>query len=315
MSEIRQYITQWALDEGFTAVGFSKAEKLEREADFLPDWIQQGRPGKMSYLERNVDMRTDPTLLHPGTKTVISFVFNYFQNNPTLSQSPKISTYALGRDYHKVLKKKLKSISKKIIENIAPEANIRYFTDSAPILEKEWARRAGLGWVGKNALLIHPKRGSYFFLAEMLIDIDMDDEPELAIKDHCGTCTRCIDACPTGAIDPQGYTIFASKCISYLTIELKDEVIDPVFKHKMEGWAFGCDICQQVCPWNKFASPQQEADFNPVSELNNLTASDWEEMTQEEFDRIFFQSPIKRTGLSGMQRNVNFLDSSDTNQV
>ncbi|MCO6460293.1 MAG: tRNA epoxyqueuosine(34) reductase QueG [Saprospiraceae bacterium] len=308
MSDLRQQIRDWALEEGFAAIGFSKAESLDKEAAFLKEWVSEGRPGKMSYLERNEDLRTNPVLLHPGTKTVISLVFNYYQENPTMTKGPKISTYALGRDYHKVLKKKLKSISRKIIENIAPEANIRYFTDSAPILEKEWARRAGLGWVGKNALLIHPKRGSYFFLAEILIDLDLAPEPEKVIRDHCGTCTRCIDACPTDAIDPEGYTIQANKCISYLTIELKDDEIDSAFKGKMEGWAFGCDICQQVCPWNKFATPTVEEGFVRVPQIGELTPEDWKNMTQETFETIFLQSPLKRTGLKGMKRNVEFID-------
>lgn len=307
MDDVRGYITGLALDEGFTAVGFSRSEYLEKDEHYLQDWLLKGSHGAMSYLERNLDLRTDPSILNPGTRTVISLIYNYNQDNPTRDKSLKISTYALGRDYHKVIRKKLKNISRKILENVAPDANIRYFTDSGPVLEKEWARRAGLGWIGKNTLLIHPKRGSYFFLAEILIDLDIAVDDTLAIRDHCGTCTRCIEACPTDAISPDGYKLDASRCISYLTIELKDEALPDEFKGKMEDWVFGCDICQQVCPWNKFSTPTREADFTPVSGIAEIMPEDWQQMTPERFESIFFQSPIKRTGLEGMKRNVQFV--------
>jgi len=306
MSDLRAYITELAQKEGFASIGFSKAQSLQREIPLLESWLKEGRQGKMSYLERYGDLRTDPAKLHPGTRTVISLAFNYYQDNPTLRSGPRIATYALGKDYHKVLKKKLKSLARKIKESVAPEANIRFFTDSAPILEREWARRSGLGWMGKNTMLIHPKRGSYFFLAELLIDIEIEED--IAIRDHCGTCTRCIDACPTGAIDPGGYVMDGSKCISYLTIELRDEAIGESFKDKMEGWAFGCDICQQVCPWNRFSTTHQEEDFDLLPEIGKLTPEDWKNMDQEKFDLLFAQSPIRRTGLKGMQRNVTFLE-------
>lgn len=311
MDDVRGYITNLALDEGFTAVGFSRSEYLEKAEEYIQDWLIRGKHGKMSYLDRYLDLRTDPSLLNPGTRTVISMIYNYNQDNPTRDKGLKISTYALGRDYHKVIRKKLKNIARQILENVAPDANIRYFTDSGPVLEKEWARRAGLGWVGKNTLLIHPKRGSYFFLAEILIDIDIPVEDNAAIRDHCGTCTRCIDACPTDAISPDGYKLDASRCISYLTIELKDEELPDEFKGRMEDWVFGCDICQQVCPWNKFSSPTQEADFTPVPGIGDIAAEDWQNMTQEQFERIFLQSPIKRTGLDGMKRNVEFVKKEE----
>lgn len=309
MDVIKQNIINHALSLGFSTVGFSRAEFMEEEALRLKEWLDKGYQGKMEYMNNYFELRTDPSKLHQGTKTIISLTFNYYNpENEIHDDKPKIAMYALGKDYHKVLKSKLKELSALLKANISPDLNIRYFTDSAPILERDWAKRSGLGWVGKNTLLINPKSGSYFFLAELLIDLEI--EPDVPIKDHCGTCTRCIDACPTDAIAETGYVMDGSKCISYLTIELKDENLDPQFKDKMEGWAFGCDICQQVCPWNRFSVPHAEALFEPKESLLNLSKEDWMEMTQEEFDEIFHNSPIKRTGLNGMKRNVNFLPQS-----
>jgi len=306
MNLIKENIINLAKELGFSSVGFSVADNMEVESHRLKRWLAEGNQGEMNYLERYDDLRTDPRKLHPGTKTIISLSFNYY--NPNLTQDedlPKIAMYALGEDYHKVLKKKLKELSNKIRQEINPDVNIRFFTDSAPILEREWARRSGLGWVGKNTMLIHPRQGSFFFLAELLIDLEIEADQE--IKDHCGTCTRCIEACPTDAISEEGYWMDGSKCISYLTIELKEEEIDSEFKEKMEGWAFGCDICQQVCPWNKFSKPHHEIAFEANPELINLTKEEWLNLDQETFDEKFSKSPIKRTGLKGMKRNVEFL--------
>lgn len=306
MDLIKQNIINMAQQLGFSSVGFSRADEMELESERLKLWLAKGNQGEMKYLERYEDLRTDPRKLHPGTKTIISLSFNYYNPDVISSEDqPKIAMYAYGEDYHKVLKKKLKELSAQIKAEINPDVNIRFFTDSAPILEREWARRSGIGWVGKNTMIIHPRHGSYFFLAELLIDLEI--EPDVAIKDHCGTCTRCIDACPTDAIAQDGYVMDGSKCISYLTIELRDGKIDDSFKEKMEGWAFGCDICQQVCPWNKFSEPHSEEAFKPNSELINLTEIDWLEMEEGEFNEKFSKSPIKRTGLIGMKRNVGFL--------
>ena len=307
MDLIKQNIINHALSLGFSSVGFSKAEFIEEESIRLKQWLDSGYQGKMDYLNNYFDLRTDPTLLHEGTQTIISLTFNYYNPSETSgNEVPKIAMYALGEDYHKVLRKKLKELSNLLKNTIDPGLNIRYFTDSAPIMERVWAKKSGLGWVGKNTLLINPKSGSYFFLAELLINLEI--EPDVEINDHCGTCTRCIDACPTDAIAKDGYTMDGSKCISYLTIELKEDEIPIEFKDKMEGWAFGCDICQQVCPWNRFSKPHNEIAFNPNPELLNLTSQEWMTMDQETFDEKFAQSPIKRTGMKGMKRNVGFLE-------
>ena len=255
-------IKEYAKTIGFDGIGFAKAQKLNQEAIRLENWLNKKHHGKMSYMEQNFDKRVDPTLLVPGAKTIISLSYNY--HNPVKnkdSDAPKIASYAYGRDYHKVVKKKLKYLFE-YIQSIAGNVEGRYFVDSAPVLEREWAARSGLGWVGKNTLLIKPKNGSYFFLAEIILDLEI--EYDAPIKDYCGTCTRCIDACPTNAISPNGYLLEASKCISYLTIELRDE-IPYEFKDKMEGWMFGCDICQEVCPWNRFATKHNEEDLDRKS--------------------------------------------------
>ncbi|MFK7933958.1 MAG: tRNA epoxyqueuosine(34) reductase QueG [Saprospiraceae bacterium] len=292
---------------GFSYVGISKAERMDAEAKRLEEWLNQGYQGKMQYLENHFEKRVDPTLLVPGAKSVVTLLYNYYteaeQVDPT---APKIAKYAHGKDYHFVVKDKLRELLNTLNEKIG-EINGRCFVDSAPVLERDWARRSGVGWVGKNTLLIHPKAGSYFFLAELIIDLPLiSDSP---IKDFCGTCTRCIDACPTNAISPAGYVMDGSKCISYLTIELKDE-IPTEFSKQMEDWMFGCDICQQVCPWNRFSSPHQEADFSPHPELLNMRKSDWLELTEEVFRTIFRKSAVKRTKFKGLQRNIHFLYSN-----
>lgn len=255
-------------------------------------------------MENHFEKRIDPTKLVPGAKSVVVLMHNYFPKEVQKNMdAPKIARYAYGQDYHFVLKRKLKALIYFIEENIG-EVNGRCFVDSAPVMERDWARYAGVGWTGKNTLLIHPKAGSYFFLAELIIDLElMTGHP---MKDYCGTCTRCIDACPTEAISPQGYLLDASKCISYLTIELRDEIPEE-FNGQMEGWMFGCDICQEVCPWNRFAKTHQEPAFEPHPELMKMEKKEWEEITEEVFKKIFKKSAVKRTKFSGLKRNIEFL--------
>ncbi len=258
----------------------------------------------MGYLANHFDKRVDPTKLVEGAKTVVSLMYNYFpENTQTDPDAPKISRYAYGQDYHFVIKNKLRQLLDFIRESIG-EVNGRCFVDSAPVLERDWASLSGLGWIGKNTMLIHPRKGSYYFLAELIIDLELEaDHP---IRDHCGTCTRCIDACPTEAISPQGYLMDGSKCISYFTIELK-EAIPEEMKGKFENWAFGCDICQEVCPWNRFAEKHQEPAFEPHPDLLDMKQKDWEEITEEVFRKVFKKSAVKRTKFSGLKRNIRFL--------
>lgn len=293
---------------GFEFVGFARAERLDEAAQRLEQWLHQNAHGRMGYMEQHFDLRIDPTRLVPGAKTVICLTFNYFteqkQVDPT---APKISQYAYGEDYHQVVKDRLKTLFQFMQDSIG-EIDGRCFVDSAPVMEREWAQRAGLGWNGRNTLTINPKRGSHFFLAEIICDLPLlYDDP---IRDHCGTCRRCIDACPTEAIAPEGYFLDASKCISYLTIELRDE-IPPQFQQQMENWMFGCDICQDVCPWNRFSQPHQEPAFEPQPELLQLTRCDWQELTVETYTRIFKKSAVKRVKYAGLQRNISFLMDND----
>lgn len=293
-----------ALRLGFESVGFARAEPLDEEARRLEAWLQQGAQGKMGYMENHFDLRIDPTKLVPGAKSVICLSFNYHnpekQHDP---EAPKISQYAYGHDYHQVVKARLRQLLAFMQEQIGAISG-RCFVDSAPVLEREWARRAGLGWNGRHTLTIHPKRGSYFFLAEIICDLPLQyDEP---IRDHCGTCRRCIDACPTEAISPEGYFLDASKCISYLTIELR-EAIPTEFKDKMANWMFGCDVCQDVCPWNRFAQRHQEPAFEPHPDLLEMNRRDWLELTEEVFSKVFQKSAVKRAKFAGLKRNLDFL--------
>lgn len=289
---------------GFEFVGFAQAERLDEAARRLEAWLHQGAHGKMAYMANHFDLRIDPTQLVPGAQSVICLAFNYHnpekQHDP---EAPKISQYAYGEDYHHVVKDRLKALLSFMQAEIG-EINGRCFVDSAPVLEREWAARAGLGWNGRHTLTIHPRRGSYFFLAEIICDLPLVyDDP---IRDHCGTCRRCIDACPTEAISPEGYFLDASKCISYLTIELRNE-IPPAFKGKMDNWMFGCDVCQDVCPWNRFAQRHSEPAFEPHPELLDMTRRDWLELTEAVFGRVFRKSAVKRVKFGGLQRNVGFL--------
>lgn len=299
-----QAIKEKANALGFLSCGISQATFLEEEAPKLEQWLKQGRHGQMTYMERHFDKRLDPRLLVPGAKSVVSLLLNYhtdqIQKDP---EAPKISKYAFGEDYHFVIKEKLKALMAFMHKEIG-EVGGRVFVDSAPVMDKAWAAKSGLGWLGKNTNLISKKVGSFFFIAELIIDLELEYDP--ATTDHCGSCTACIDACPTEALTP--YQIDASKCISYLTIELKESIPDE-FKGKMDQWAFGCDVCQTVCPWNRFAEPHQEQAFNPSAELLDLTQNQWKEITEEVFAKLFEKSAVQRTGFKGLQRNIRFLES------
>jgi epoxyqueuosine reductase len=297
-----------AKELGFSFVGIAKAGKMEEESRKLDQWLDNNHHGSMGYMANHFELRTDPTKLVPGAKSVISLMYNYYtEKKQNDENAPKISTYAFGKDYHKIIKKKLKHFLAYIREEIG-EINGRAFVDSAPVLERDWAKKSGIGWIGKNTLLINKSAGSYFFLAEIISDLDLiSDNP---IKDYCGTCRKCIDACPTEAILGNGYILDGSKCISYLTIERKDSIPDE-FKGKMENWMFGCDICQQVCPWNRFSSPHEEELFTPSEEMLSMNKRDWEEITEELFDILFEGTPVKRTKYTGLKRNIAFLKSID----
>ncbi len=305
--ENHRIIKRLARDHGFMHCGISAAGFLEDEAPRLEAWLKSGYQGKMSYMENHFDKRLDPSKLVPGAKTVISLLYNYYPEK-TLedSNSFKIAKYAYGEDYHFVIKRKLRAVLEGMRSAIG-EFEGRAFVDSAPVLERSWAKRAGLGWIGKNSLLLNRSRGSFFFLAELIVDVEAT--PDSPIGDYCGTCTACIDACPTDAI-PEPYIIDSNKCISYLTIELKDAIPNQ-FKGQMEDWIFGCDICQDVCPWNRFSQPHKEPDFAPSEELKELQKADWVELTEETFRKVFKQSAVKRTRYNGLMRNIRFADSSD----
>lgn len=292
---------------GFDFCGVAKAGFLEEEAPKLEEWLNRNYNGEMGYLANHFDKRLDPTKLVEGAKTVVSLIYNYYpeQKLPETSNSIKLAKYAYGEDYHFVIRDKLNEFLEILRDEIG-EIDGRGFVDSAPVMERQWAQKAGLGWLGKNSLLLNREIGSFFFLAELIIDLEVIPDTPLA-KDYCGTCTACIDACPTDAIVDNG-VIDGSRCISYLTIELKDAI--PIeFKSQMENWAFGCDICQDVCPWNRFSKPHQEPKFQPHPELAEFTNRDWQEITEETFRKVFKKSAVKRTKLAGLKRNVDFLTS------
>ncbi len=294
-------IKEIATDLGFSFCGISKAEFLEDEATRLEEWLRRGYQGKMGYLEKHFDKRLDPTKLVPGAKSVVSLVYNYFPKEDHSAISPKIAKYAYGQDYHFVIKEKLKIFMSTIQEHIG-QVEGRVFVDSAPVHERAWAAKSGIGWIGKNSLLLNREMGSFFFLAELIIDLAL--EADGPMKDYCGTCAACQDACPTDAI-PEPYVVDGSRCISYLTIELKDE-IPSEFKNQMEGWVFGCDICQDVCPWNRFSKPNNEPLFQPQG-WETFNSQDWKEMTKEVFQKVFKKSAVKRTKYEGLKRNIEFL--------
>ena len=307
MNNTKAKHTAWikakAKELGFMSCGVSKAGFLEQEAPRLEDWLNKNRNGEMHYMENHFDKRLDPTLLVPGAKSVVSLLLNYYPEETQREDSYKISKYAYGTDYHFVIKDKLKDFLEAIRAHIG-EVDGRAFVDSAPVLDKAWAAKSGLGWVGKNSNLLTKQVGSFFFIAELIIDLEL--EYDTPVTDHCGSCTACIDACPTQAIvDP--YVVDGSKCISYFTIELKNEIPDYA-KGKMDDWMFGCDVCQDVCPWNRFSRPHKEPLFNPKPELLQYSKKEWKELTQEVFSEIFKKSPVKRTKFSGLKRNIDFLE-------
>jgi len=289
---------------GFDFCGISKAEFLKEEAPRYDEWLKHNYQGEMSYLSKNFDKRLDPRKLVPGSESVISLIYNYnpqksFQQNGSF----KIAKYAYGKDYHKVIKKKMKQLVLALKQEFG-DFHARIFVDSAPVHERAWAKKSGLGWVGKNSLLLNRKMGSFFFLAEIISDLEFEYDDKI-IKDYCGSCTRCIDACPTDAI-PAPYVIDGSRCISYLTIELKKE-IPTNFTGKFEDWIFGCDICQDVCPWNRHSLPHNEPSFLPPEQLTILKKKDWVEMTEEIFNNLFEGSPLKRAKFRGLKRNIDFV--------
>ncbi|WP_433765338.1 tRNA epoxyqueuosine(34) reductase QueG [Flavobacterium ginsenosidimutans] len=298
-----KFIKEEAKRLGFLSCGISKAGFLEQEAPRLENWLKNNRNGQMAYMENHFDKRLDPTLLVDDGKSVVSLLLNYYPDSFQNDESFKISKYAYGQDYHFVIKDKLKELLHSIQENIG-EVSGRAFVDSAPVLDKAWAAKSGLGWIGKNSNLITQKVGSFYFIAELIIDLEL--EYDHAVTDHCGTCTACIDACPTQAIVAP-YIVDGSKCISYYTIELKENLPNEM-KGKFDEWMFGCDTCQDVCPWNRFSKPHSEPLFNPNPDLLSFTKKDWMEITEETFKLVFKNSPIKRTKFEGLKRNIKFLE-------
>lgn len=302
-SDYTSFIKHKSVELGFDFCGIAEAGFLEEEAPRLEQWLRQGMHGEMSYMENHFDKRLDPTKLVEGAKSVVTLLYNYYPEN-TLDQEEnyKISKYAYGEDYHFVIKRKLHALLEAIQEEIG-EVHGRAFVDSAPVMERAWAKKSGVGWIGKNSLLLNKKRGSFFFIAELIIDLALEyDGPA---KDYCGTCTRCIDACPTDAIR-QPFEVDGSRCISYFTIELKDTIPEEQ-KGKFNDWIFGCDICQDVCPWNRHSRPHQEPAFHPHEDLHQMKKQDWEEITEEVFKKVFKRSAVKRTKLAGLKRNIAFI--------
>ena len=297
-----QFIKSEAKRLGFLSCGISKAGFLEEEAPRLETWLNKQMNGQMSYMENNFDKRLNPTLLVDDAKSIVSLLLNYYPSEFQIEESYKISKYAYGQDYHSVIKNKLKELLFSIQSTIG-EVSGRAFVDSAPILDKAWAAKSGLGWIGKNGNLLTQKVGSFYFIAELIIDLDL--EYDYATTDHCGSCTACIDACPTDAI-VSPYIVDGSKCISYFTIELKENIPQEM-KGKFEDWAFGCDVCQDVCPWNKFSKPHKEPLFNPSPEVLSMSKKDWTEITEETFNSIFKNSPLKRAKFTGLKGNIDFL--------
>lgn len=305
--EKSQTIKSLAASLGFDFCGIAAARPLDTEARKLEKWLRQGKQGTMHYMEKHFDLRVNPYKLLPGAKSVICFLINYFPSENQKDDSPKISKYAYGKDYHEVIRPKLDLLLNSMKEKFG-DFQGRGFVDSAPVLERSWAVLSGLGWVGKNGNLIHKKSGSFFFIATLIVDLELGyDAPETA--DYCGTCTRCIEACPTQAIEPDK-VVDGSKCISYFTIELKELLIPDKMKNQFDNWMFGCDICQDVCPWNRFSKPSQEIAFTPVAEILHFSEKDWQEITEEGFKKIFSASPLRRAKFRGIKRNLQFIRRS-----
>jgi epoxyqueuosine reductase len=299
-----QQVKAFARNLGFDYCGIARVQKLDDDARRLENWLNKGYQGAMQYMENYFELRVDPSKLVPGAKSVITLLLNYFPPVQQQEEAPRISKYAYGKDYHEVIRKKLNLFLSLINEHIG-QVHGRGFVDSAPVLERSWAQRSGLGWIGKNGNLLTKQQGSFFFIATLIVDMELEYDDPFA-RDYCGTCRKCIDACPTGAI-LEDRIVDGSRCISYFTIELKDKLIPSDMEGKFEGWMFGCDTCQDVCPWNRFAQESNEFEFAPIRELLNFTTKQWEEMTEESFKVIFRNSPLKRAKFEGIQRNLKFL--------
>ena len=297
-------IKTFAQKHGFEYCGIAKAEKLDEDARRLESWLKKGMHGSMQYMENYFELRVDPTRLVPGAKSVITLLKNYFPPVKQHTDGPRISTYAYGKDYHEVIREQINLLLQDIKQHIG-QVNGRGFVDSAPVLERTWAQKSGLGWVGRNGNLINKQSGSFYFIATLICDLELIYDDPFA-KDYCGTCTKCIDACPTEAILP-GNVVNGSKCISYFTIELKDRLIPGEMKGQFENWLFGCDTCQDVCPWNRFSQPHKEMAFEALPEILNFSTKEWEEMTEDNFKKLFMESPLKRTKYEGIRRNLKFL--------
>lgn len=300
-------IRGYAAQLGFDHCGIARAKKLDQDARRLENWLNKGLHGKMQYMENHFEMRVDPTRLVPGAKSVITLLLNYFPAEVQNTDSFRIAKYAYGNDYHEVIRNKLNALLHLIRENIG-DVHGRGFVDSAPVLERSWAQQSGAGWIGKSGNLITKNGGSYFFIATLITDLDLKYDDPYA-KDYCGTCTKCIDACPTDAI-LENKVVDGSRCISYYTIELKEMLIPSEMQGKFENWMFGCDICQDVCPWNRFSKPTTETGFTPVPGILNFSTKDWEELTEDSFKKIFRNSPLKRSKFQGLRRNLRFLSGS-----
>ncbi len=308
MTDSLQYnhsIKHTATKLGFDYCGIAKAVVLEEDARRLETWLHQNHHGSMQYMENHFDLRIDPSKLVPGAKSVITVLKNYYPSEHQSEEAPRISKYAWGKDYHEVIRAQLKEFLDEL-KKMYGDIQGRGFVDSAPVLERSWATRSGAGWIGKNGNLITKNNGSFFFIATLIVDIELPYDDPFA-KDYCGTCRKCIDACPTDAI-LENKTINGSKCISYFTIELKDALIPSEMKGKFENWMFGCDTCQDVCPWNRFSKPHQENNFNPIPAILNLSTKEWEALSEEQFKQIFRHSPLKRSKFNGIQRNLRFLE-------
>ncbi|MFN8264513.1 MAG: tRNA epoxyqueuosine(34) reductase QueG [Chitinophagaceae bacterium] len=303
-SQHTSWIKNRAAELGFSYCGIAKAERLDEDARRLEAWLSKGMHGQMHYMENHFDLRTNPAQLVPGARSVITLLLNYFPAAQQSSEAPKISKYAYGKDYHEVIREKLHLLIDHIKQEIG-DINGRGFVDSAPVLERSWALKSGLGWIGKNGNLITQKNGSFFFIATLICDLELEYDSPFT-KDYCGSCTKCIDHCPTEAILPNKI-IDGSKCISYFTIELKEELLPENMKGKFKNWMFGCDVCQDVCPWNRFSKATTETAFTPLPEILNLSTKEWMELTEETFKAIFKHSPLKRTKFKGIQRNLKFI--------
>jgi epoxyqueuosine reductase len=301
-------VKQTASELGFSYCGITKAVKLDEDAKRLELWLNKGMQGSMHYMENHFDLRIDPTKLVPGAKSVITLLQNYYPEAIQLADSPKIAKYAWGKDYHDIIRNKMKELLFLLKQGIG-EINGRGFVDSAPVLERTWALKSGIGWIGKNGNLITKENGSFFFIANLIVDIELNYDDPYA-KDYCGTCNKCVEACPTQAI-LDNKVVDGSKCISYFTIELKDALIPESMKGKFDNWLFGCDTCQDICPWNRFSSPHAEPNFTPIPEILDLNTGEWEMMTMERFLQVFKDSPLRRSKYEGIRRNLRFIKTSD----